>query len=497
MRTKKTGKTVKKTGNKKKRFEKKHILKKAKTLLNTKNSNEIYQKLLITSPDAVIITDLDGNILYASERAAHIYGAAGSQELIGRSSIIFMAPENREKFLLNMKRTLREGFLSGEEYTFLKSDGVRFIGVMNISVIRDAKQKAVAFLGSIRDVTKHRQMEGRLKKNEEEIKNSEEMYRSLIDASPEAILVAELDGRIIYASDKAVELNGAPRPDMFVGKNLFEFVTPEEKQRVLDVFNKVICDGVVHNFEAVLVRYNNEKIIGEANGTLIKKADGSPKAVMITIRDVTEKKKMETELKQSYTAVKKVMDGIITAMEKLVEKKDMYTVGHQHRTAQLARAIAAEMGLPPEQINCVYISALIHDIGKIFVSGSILNKIGSLTAEEYDIIKKHPEAGYDVLKSIDFPWPIADIILQHHERLDGSGYPYGLKEDKIYLESRIISVADVVEAITFARPYRPAFGIDVALEEVENNKGKLFDVEVVDICVSLVRKKGFKFESNS
>jgi putative nucleotidyltransferase with HDIG domain len=203
---------------------------------------------------------------------------------------------------------------------------------------------------------------------------------------------------------------------------------------------------------------------------------------------------MEDDLNQSYTAVKKIMDGIINAMEKLVEKKDLYTVGHQRRTAQLARAIAAQMGLPPEQINCVYISALIHDIGKIFVSGAILNKNGPLTAAEYDIIKQHPEAGYEVLKTIDFPWPIADIILQHHERLDGSGYPYGLKSERIYLESRIISVADVVEAITFARPYRPAFGIDKALEEIDAGKGRLYDPEVVDITFSLMKEQDFKFE---
>jgi HD-GYP domain-containing protein (c-di-GMP phosphodiesterase class II) len=139
-------------------------------------------------------------------------------------------------------------------------------------------------------------------------------------------------------------------------------------------------------------------------------------------------------------------------------------------------------------------AAIIHDIGKIFVSDKILNKKEKLTGDEYDIIKKHPEAGYEVLKTIDFPWPLADIILQHHERLDGSGYPYGLKGDGIYLESRIISVADVVEAITFERPYRPAMGIDRALAEIEDKKGKLYDPEIVDICVDLFREKKFNWE---
>ena len=618
MRTGKVKKTLKNTGIKKRRSSVKSGLKRDKSFLGNNNSSDIYKKLMITSSDAITITDLDGTIIYASERAAHIYGASSAHELVGKSSIIFMAPENREKYLVNMKRTLKEGFLSGAEYTLLKTDGTRFFCEMNESVIKDAKGKAVAFLGSVRDVTKHRQMEGRLrkteenykaifngvndailildpktgriidankkaaemkgctyeelkdkgldlfkpsgkeeefesimkghgqmldekgnhvfemrdirkdgceqwievslkkdkiddeeyvlaiarditarKKTEEEIRNSEEMFRSLIDASPDAVFVADTEGFILYASDRALEFYAAPRMDMFVGKNIVDFAAPHEAAKMREAFEKVIREGSAHNFEVELIKYNGEKMIGEANGTLIRKQDNSPKAVMVTVRDITEKKKMETELKQSYTAVKKVMDGIITAMEKLVEKKDMYTVGHQHRTAQLARAIAKEMGLPPEQINCVYISALIHDIGKIFVSGSILNKVGALTAEEYDIIKKHPEAGYDVLKSIDFPWPIADIILQHHERLNGSGYPYGLTDDKIYLESRIISVADVVEAITFARPYRPAYGIDVALGEIITNRGTLFDAEVVDICVSLMKEQGFKFEQNN
>lgn len=618
MQTRKLKKPAKKTGLKKNRSPRKAGIKQAKTVLTRQNSGEIYKKLLITSSDAVTMTDLDGNILYATERAAHIFGCSGPQELIGKSSLLFMSPENRESMLMNLKRAVREGFVSGAEHVFLKADGARFYGVMNVSVIKDPKGKAVALISSVRDVTKHRQMEGRLKKTEEnykaifngvndaimiidpltggiidanlkaaqmkgctyeelmskglkvfipegkeleyerilrgqkaiideqghsviewqdkskdgceqwvevslkkdkiageelilaiarditsrkkteeEIKNSEEMYRSLIDASPDAVFVADLEGKIMYASDKALEMNGAPRMDMFVGRNVLDFAAPEERDRAAEVLRKAVVEGGVHNFEITLVRYNGGRLVGEANGTLIRKSDGSPKAVMVIVRDITEKKKMENELKQSYAAVKKVMDGIITAMEKLVEKKDMYTVGHQHRTAQLARAIAMEMGLPAEQVNCVYISALIHDIGKIFVSGTILNKVGSLTTEEYDIIKKHPEAGYDVLKSIDFPWPIADIILQHHERLDGSGYPYGLKEDKIYLESRIISVADVVEAITFARPYRPAFGIDVALDEITRNRGRLFDTEVVDICVSLMREQGFVFEQNN
>ena len=281
---------------------------------------------------------------------------------------------------------------------------------------------------------------------------------------------------------------------MLKEKGLSLFISPKEGAATEDILlknNGSLSHDDIHVFEC------SDRVKGAdqwVEVSLKKDIISGKEYLIAVVRDITKRKKMEEDLNQSFNAVKKVMDGIINAMEKLVEKKDLYTVGHQHRTAQLARAIAAQMGLPPEQINCVFISALIHDIGKIFVSGSILNKAGPLTAAEYDVIKQHPEAGYEVLKTIDFPWPIADIILQHHERLDGSGYPYGLKDERIYLESRIISVADVVEAITFARPYRPAFGIDKALEEILANRGRLYDTEVVDITVSLMKEQGFRFE---
>ncbi len=297
----------------------------------------------------------------------------------------------------------------------------------------------------------------------------------------------------IYLSEQALAVYGGEDISRVVGKSFYDFVIPDDRNSAEQVLADIASVSSVHGREMRLIRRNGDRITGEANGSILKAADGRVKGSIIVIRDITEKKKIDQELKNSYMAVKKVMDGIINAMEKLVEKKDLYTVGDQHRTAELARAIAVKMGLASEQVTCVYIAALIHDIGKIFVSGEILNKVGDLTHEEYDIIKKHPEAGFEVLKTIDFPWPIADIILQHHERLDGSGYPYGLKGDRIYLESRIISVADVVEAITFARPYRPAFGIDKALAEIENNSGKLFDAEVVEITSNLLRSGQFKF----
>jgi response regulator RpfG family c-di-GMP phosphodiesterase len=208
---------------------------------------------------------------------------------------------------------------------------------------------------------------------------------------------------------------------------------------------------------------------------------------------ITERKQGEVELQQSYQKLQKTMEGTINTIGNIVEVKDPYTAGHQQRVSQLAVHIAQELNLPQNKIEGIRIASLVHDIGKISVPADILNKPTKLTDIEFSLIKDHPQTGHDILKSIEFPWPIAQIVLQHHERLNGSGYPNKLKGDEILLEAKIICVADVVEAMSSHRPYRPALGIDAALEEISKNKGILYDTEAADACIKLFKKKEFKF----
>ncbi len=175
-----------------------------------------------------------------------------------------------------------------------------------------------------------------------------------------------------------------------------------------------------------------------------------------------------------------------------VETRDPYTAGHQRRVADLARAIATEMNLPADQIDGIRMAAAIHDLGKISVPAEILSKPTKLTNIEFGLIKTHSQSGYDILKDIDFPWPIARMVLEHHERMNGSGYPNGLTGDNILMESRILAVADVVESMASHRPYRPSLGIEAALEEIEKNKGTLYDNAVADACLRLFREKGYQ-----
>lgn len=200
---------------------------------------------------------------------------------------------------------------------------------------------------------------------------------------------------------------------------------------------------------------------------------------------------------KSVARLQKSMESTISAVASMVEMRDPYTTGHQQRVAELAVAIGHAMGLPEQKVYGLRLAGIVHDLGKIHVPAEILSKPGKLSKIEFEMIRTHPEVGYDILKNVDFLWPIAKTVLQHHERIDGSGYPAGLKGDQILLEAKIIAVADVVEAISSHRPYRPAFGIEAALKELRDNRGKYYDPEVVDVCVSLFTENAFSFEGRS
>lgn len=216
-------------------------------------------------------------------------------------------------------------------------------------------------------------------------------------------------------------------------------------------------------------------------------------AVAEQLGRITERKRAEKELKHYSEKLRELIEEITQAIAATAELRDPYTAGHQQRVAQLACAIAREMKLSPETIKEIRVAGTLHDIGKIHIPSEILTKPGRLTEIEFNMIKTHPEAGYNILKTIQFPWPVAPVVFQHHERSNGSGYPSGLSAKDILPEARILAVADVVEAMSSHRPYRPARGIDKALAEISQNRGTLYDPQVVDVCLKLFAEKGFSF----
>jgi putative two-component system response regulator len=217
--------------------------------------------------------------------------------------------------------------------------------------------------------------------------------------------------------------------------------------------------------------------------------------VLVERRGKADRKKALDELQLNLDKLQHAMEGIVQAISVAVEMRDPYTAGHQQRVADLACAIAREMNLAEDEIYGLRMASVIHDLGKITVPDGILSKPGHLSGLEYELIKNHVQAGYDILKPIEFPWPLADIILQHHERLDGSGYPQGLTGDAILKGARILAVADVFETMASHRPYRPSLGLDKALDEIREKSGKLYDAEVAAICIRLIEEKVFSFDN--
>jgi len=276
------------------------------------------------------------------------------------------------------------------------------------------------------------------------------------------------------------------------GLELIQDISPKYRDMAV-VMVTVIDDAMVAEsmFEAGVFDYVTKPF--RCNRILMSVANALHRREL-KIANRAYRENLEQVVAERTCQLKKAFDGIIHAIALTVEIRDPYTAGHQLRVAQLAFAIAKEMGLPEHQAEGIRIAGTVHDLGKISVPVDILSRPSQLTEMEFGIIKTHPETGYNILKDIEFPWPIAEIVLQHHERMDGSGYPQGLSGENIFLEARVLAVADVVEAMASHRPYRPALGQDKALEEIRQNRGILYDTVVVDACLELFMKKGFKLE---
>ena len=331
------------------------------------------------------------------------------------------------------------------------------------------------------------------RKNEQEkLRQAEDRYRSIFENAREGIYRSTPEGKIIMANRAMAAMFGYQSPEEFMA-DIHDvagqlYVNPQDRTRIIELIAE---QGFVHNYEAQLYRKDRTVFWVSMTMQAIRDQEGRIIYFEGSDEDITPRKKMEEERLQSMARLRKSLGGTVQAISMAVEIKDPYTSGHQKRTADLARSIAGEMGLSPERADFVRMAATIHDIGKIAIPAEILSKPTTLTEIEYSLIKTHAQQGYDILKDIEFPWPVAEVILQHHERLDGSGYPQGLRGEAIILEARILAVADVVEAIATHRPYRPARGIEHALEEIRKNRGILYDAEVVDACLRLFLEKNY------
>ncbi|MBN1843854.1 MAG: HD-GYP domain-containing protein [Deltaproteobacteria bacterium] len=308
---------------------------------------------------------------------------------------------------------------------------------------------------------------------DEELRVSEARFRNIIEKNADGIVIADKNGAVQFVN-RAAEALFSRKAEELVG-GLFGFpIVSGETAEIEIIRNK----GGTRTVEMRVVETKWKDEI----------------AHLTSLRDITGKKLGQEKLKRTLANLRKAMRGTIQLLVLAVEKRDPYTAGHQRRVADLARAIATEMGLSAEQIDGIRMAGVIHDVGKISIPAEILSKPTRLTDIEFSLIKTHSQVGYDMLKTVEFPWPIAPTVLQHHERMDGSGYPQGLSGKSIILEARIMGVSDVVEAMASHRPYRQALGINVALEEISKNRGVLYDAKAVDACLKLFKEKRFRFK---
>jgi PAS domain S-box-containing protein len=321
------------------------------------------------------------------------------------------------------------------------------------------------------------------------LQESETLFHSLVDHVPDPIIILDWDGIVLFASRASAKLVGLPLSDAKIGVNIAAYLAPESIAKSILDLDAVKSGTAEFLSEYQIIRTNGERRWVEALGAKI--IFQGRDAVLTSLRDTTERRLAEETLKQSMERLRKATSAIIDAIALAVESRDPYTAGHQTRVALLAVAIAKEMGLPSDRIEGLRMAGIIHDLGKISIPAEILSMPRRLMEIEHRLVKTHPEGSYLILKDIDFPWPIAQIVYQHHEKMNGSGYPRGLSGDEILLEARILVVADVVEAMSSYRPYRASLGIDAALEEIVQGRGELYDPGVVDACLRLSKQKNF------
>lgn len=322
---------------------------------------------------------------------------------------------------------------------------------------------------------------------------SEAFNQILFENAPDAYYLSDTRGRLIDGNIAAEALVGYSKHEL-IGRSFLELdILPKDQfLKTIGLLAKSALRKPTGPDEIQLKRKDGTRIYAEIRTFPIIIRGRT--VVLGIARDVTERRRAFELLEENRDNMRRSRDALVEALSRVIEMRDPATAGHQRRVADLAVAIAGDINMPPDRVEAIRIAGLIHDIGKIAVPSEILNKPGRLDEEETRFIREHPNTGFEILRNLDGFETIARIIHQHHERIDGSGYPRGLLGTEILLEARILAVADTVEAMASHRPYRSAQGIDAALREIEKSKGVLYDFEVASACLRVIREKGFAFD---
>ena len=389
-------------------------------------------------------------------------------------------------------RCMHEGYLSVAIASI--RGGEKTIGLLQISDRKKDKLtlELVRYLENICNIIgriiERRQMEEKTKENEKK-------YKALFENTNSAIIIDYTETGILIEANKQAEiLFGRPKKEL-IGLNRSELRPKEKAEYYTKSFQEHAESSGSPLEEGIIVRKDGSRVPVTITTTVMEIS--GKKVIQGVFQDITELKTAEKTLKLNLDNVEKALFSAVDALASTVEAKDPYTAGHQQRVSELSAAIALEMGYSSGIIRIIRTAAIVHDLGKIHVPSEILTKPGKISKTEFDLIKTHVQSSFDILRNIDFPWPIAEIVYQHHERINGTGYPKGLKGSQMLKEAKIIAVADTVEAMSSFRPYRAALGIEKALEEINGHRDNLYDAAVVDACCKLFKEKKFHFSGAS
>jgi PAS domain S-box-containing protein/putative nucleotidyltransferase with HDIG domain len=323
----------------------------------------------------------------------------------------------------------------------------------------------------------------------EALRESAEQFEQFAQRIPGIVTIKDAEHRYVYASARSGSADGVADSASWTGKTPLDIWAREEAEHSEEVADRALAGEVID--EVLEWQREGENKYFHSVHFPLPQHDGPPLVCGISL-DVTGQMLAEEEVRRKAGQLRRTVEGTVLAMGHVVESRDPYTAGHERRVAELAEAIAGAMGMDDEEVDGVRLAGLIHDIGKIAVPAEILSKPGRLSVVEFNLIKQHARAGYEIIEAVEFSQPVADMVLQHHERLDGSGYPQALTDAQILPQAKILAVADVAEAMSSHRPYRPALGMDAALEELKQGAGVKYDAGVVAACVNLV-EEGFSF----
>ncbi|MBI2318299.1 MAG: PAS domain S-box protein, partial [Betaproteobacteria bacterium] len=445
-----------------------------------REGEERYRRMFDANPEPMWVYDVETLAFLAVNDAAVAHYGWPREQFLAMTIADLRPAEDTPALLEYVSADSGKAFLKNESERHHQKDGTPIdVEITSHLIDFDGRRARIV---CAHDITER-------KRTERVLREAEEQFRGLVEQSIAGIYIIQ-DGTLTYVNPRFAEIFGYGSADEPIGHDALSVIAESERATVQENIRKWLQgDARSISYSTTALRKDGSTIEAGVHGTRATYR-GRP-AILGMVQDISEKKRAEEQIQHYVAQLEKAFMRTVEVATTLSEMRDPYTAGHERRVAEIAVAIGAELGFDARRQEGLRVAGYLHDIGKISIPAEILSKPTKLTPIEYQMIKGHAQASYDVLKNVGFPWPVADIALQHHERMDGSGYPQGLKGEAILLEARIMAVADVIEAMSSHRPYRPGLGIDKALAEIERGRGTAYDPVIADACLKLFREKGY------